>query len=138
MEELFTRRSASDKKEMVSFLIDLPNQVMLEVLQAVFAEKLVYEPAADWHKSHFFLGIATSVRSDDPEDAPAMEMWTAWDVRAVGDYNRQSYPEVASGELELGSGEFDQRGTCPTCQTSVASIAKHAICPICGTNVFLT
>lgn len=31
-----------------------------------------------------------------------------------------------------------QSGTCMGCDTEVRSWAKHAICPICGTKVYLT
>ncbi len=133
-------RKSSETDALIDALTELSNQDMLEVLQAVFARRIPYEPEQDFQTSHYVLSVTSNVRLDDWEDGedglPAEE-WSGWNLRVVGDYDKESYPEVAAGEIELGSGEFDQRGMCRTCQTPVASIAKRAICPVCGAKVFL-
>lgn len=66
---------------------DDSGQNMLEVLRAVFAQRIPYEPEQDFQTSHYVLGVTSNVRLDDwedGEDGPPKE-WFGWSIRAVGD-----------------------------------------------------
>ena len=115
--------------EVVDYLRQLPIEHLVAVLRQVFdARQPVGATKVD--RERFFLGTASSgLVSQEGEP----ERWGPWHIEAV------AYPDPAHYGQQLGPDYgLAQEGSCASCQITVRSNVKNALCPICGAKVHLT
>jgi hypothetical protein len=116
--------------ELIERLKSLPDAEFLAILQEVFRWRQPNAEENGYNRNHYFLGTASSLReSDDGEP----ERWASWSIEAVAYIDRDVYPEGAGPDWG-----YCQFGTCQSCQIHVRSNVKNGICPICGSNVYMS
>ena len=85
----------------------------------------------------FFYEAAASQRAKHAEEEEArFVLADASDeeqIAFIGPHDKEHYPDGFADDSPLC-----QFGTCPECESDVLSVAKNAICPICGEKVYCT
>jgi hypothetical protein len=121
-----------DTTGLITELQSLPDEVLIEVLKAVFAVRQPNPEEARYNHNGFFLGTFSRIADDDEAEDGTL-VWTApWEIHAVAYIDHQRY---ATGGPDWG---FCQFGTCQTCGIAVRSNGKEGHCPICATPVYMT
>ena len=114
-------------------LAELQEDALLEVLRLVFERRTPFPIEAAWHKSRYFLGLASSILNDESDPEAGKEVWSEWEVSAA------AYPDLAEyGAWKGPDWGFAEHGVCHACHATVVGIVKHGICPICAEHVHMT
>jgi hypothetical protein len=122
-----------DRQPLIEHLCKLPVEELVDVLREVFGRRQPAPEEASFCRNHFFLGVATSQLDADELDEDPAEEWGPWWTSIV------AYPDTSVWGESLGPDYgLCQEGTCITCGNTVVSNVKQAICPVCGTAVYLT
>jgi hypothetical protein len=119
-----------DRHQLTQHLLALSDADLLNVLEQVFQHRRPNPEEDHFNHNCYFLGTASQMLTSESDEP---EIWGKWEHEAVAYKNRTAYPDT----FEPNEG-FCQFGTCQQCSTAVRSYVKKAICPICGTPVYLT
>jgi rubrerythrin len=111
-------------------LREMSDDRLLQVLTAVFKPRLPFAASAEFMKSRFFVGVATSDLLSEPDEVT--ERWSAWTTCAIAECDQEHYAG------RFGGIDLCQEGTCDQCGITLLSTAKNAICPICDSKARLT
>lgn len=115
----------------IAYLRDLDDPQLLKLLEHVFAGRSAYPEEDEWHQTHYFLGLASRGRDDDPA-VDLTPIWEPWKVYAIAYVDRDRNPR---GE---GFWRFCEEGVCTHCRTPTLASLKHAVCSVCGAKVYGT
>lgn len=108
-----------DQRSVVTWLASLTDKQFVEVFYEAVSDRDTSE--IDGERVHFVMA-KTSKMSDEERDSVFL---------ALPD------PDEYSGEW-ADDCAICQTGQCVECRSWVRSVAKHAICPVCGTKVYCT
>lgn len=116
-----------------------PDEVLLAILQRVFADRTLTGTDVPIVQSHFFLGSATRLYEQMTDGTLA---WEPWEIHAIAYPDFATYNETYNIKVDaewVGPDYgFSQFAICRTCGTQLYCNLKQGICPICNTSVYLT
>jgi hypothetical protein len=90
---------------------------------------LFYEASALRRVEGSHMGLVHATRSGD-------RPWSVFLIARIDrDHYLEKWPEFEDFDDSVG---HHQEGTCSTCRLDVVCVAKYALCPVCGRNVYCT
>ena len=110
-------------QSVTEYLRGIPLTEFVPAIQTILAAHPTGTSEPGSTADHFFLGIARQKLEGSP----------GYTVEAVGSANPVHYGDTLGPDWGLA-----QSATCRACTTTVRSNVKHALCPICGREIYLT
>lgn len=118
-----------NREEVIKYLQQLHGSELIALLKEVFPVRPEVEDEGTAFHYKMFLGVA--VRENISEDFDR-DKWDNWKLTAVGYADENKYGKHFTGE------PFVQIGDCENCNIEICSHVKGALCPICGSKVYLS
>ncbi|MHC2066481.1 hypothetical protein ACYFX5_03330 [Bremerella sp. T1] len=107
-----------NRNEVIAWLSQMNDKQFVDFFYEAVADRDTSELPGE--KGHFVLAD-TSKFPGEPRDTAFLAL-----------------PDPAENSKWADDVPICQTGRCPECESWVRSIAKHAICPLCGTKVYCT